>query len=203
MGFDVKLTSLLTGATPSQLERWRGMGVLVPETRSKRPPLYSFRDLVALRTMVFLRAQTSGQRLARAFGTMDLLALNDHPSRYSLGTDGDTIVVEDPESHQTLDLVRNPGNAVHATFADVFRSFEDFRGRPVVDFQRPSQHLSVDLRTLGGWPTVEHTRVPYDLVAQLVDYDTVQPEDVTDLYPNVSADAARDAVEFSARVAAI
>lgn len=203
MAFDVKLTSLLTGATPSQLDRWRNQGVLVPEKRAKRPPLYSFRDLVALRTMVFLRAQTSGQRLVRAFGTLDLLSLNDHPSRYSLGTDGDTIVVEDPYSHQTVDLVRNPGNAVHATFEDVFRSFKDFRGNPVVDFKRPSQYLTVDLRTLGGWPTVEHTRVPYDLVAQLVDFDTVQPEDVTEFYPSVSADAARDAVDFSAKVAAI
>lgn len=203
MAFDVKLTSLLTGATPSQLERWRRIGVLVPETRAKRPPLYSFRDLVALRTLVFLRAQTSGQRLARAFSTMDMLALTEHPSRYSLGTDGDTIVVLDPDSHQTVDLVRNPGNAVHATFADVFRSFEDFRGRPVVDFQRPSEHLQVDLRTLGGWPTVQNTRVPYDLVAQLVDNESVFPEDVTELYPNVSAAAAQDAVEFSAKVAAI
>lgn len=203
MAFDGKLTSLLTGATPSQLERWRRSGVLVPETRAKRPPLYSFRDLVALRAMVFLRAQTSGQRLHRAFVTMDLLALTEHPSRYRLGTDGDTIVVIDPDSQKPVDLVRNPGNAVHATFADVFHSFEDFRGRPVVDFYRPSEHLQVNLRTLGGWPTVQNTRVPFDLVAQLVDNESVFPEDVTELYPNVSAAAAQDAVEFSAKVAAI
>lgn len=203
MSFSLQLTSHLTGATRHQLQSWRQKNLLVPEVRSGRPPLYSFRDLVALRTMVYLRGQTSNQRLSKALGALDLLDLTDHPSRYQLATDGDTIVLQMPDSGQIVDLVKHPGNAVDATFEDVFRSFRNFKDAVVVDFKQPSEHVSVDLRKLGGWPTITGTRVPYDLIANLVDSNTVLPEDVDDFYPNVSAAAARDALSFSETVAAI
>lgn len=56
---------------------------------------------------------------------------------------------------------------------------------------------------MSGWPTISETRVPYDLIARLVDNKTVFPEDVPDYYPAVSPEAARDAVEFNARVEAV
>lgn len=207
MSFPLKLASHLTGATPAQLRKWRGDGLLVPEVSAERPPLYSFQDLVALRSMVFLRAKTSSQKLTKAWlslSRMNLVDLVDHPSQYSFGSDGRRIFVQAPGDDDVLDLTHDVGQAlVKYTFEELFEEFSDWRNRPVVNFQRPSEHIEVNPRRLGGWPTIDGTRVPYDLVSNLVDGDSVFLEEVDDYYPGVSPAQVRDAIAFNNRVQAV
>jgi uncharacterized protein (DUF433 family) len=59
-----------------QLQYWRsdrgGRGpVLVPEHRDGRTWLYSYRDVVAIRTVVYLREDKSLQKIRRALETLD------------------------------------------------------------------------------------------------------------------------------------
>lgn len=175
---------------------------MVPEVRAYRPPLYSFRDLVLLRSIVFLRAETSSQRIHRAFANLDLVDLTDHPSRYQFATDGKTIYAG-LDDGQAIDLVRRVGQIDMFTFEDLSREFQNFRRVTVPDFRRPSTHIEVRYRRLGGWPTIEGTRIPYDTVANLVDFQTVYPLDVEHYYPSVSSAAAQDAVDFKRRVEAV
>lgn len=193
------LTSKLTGATPSQLRSWAREGLLVPQVSASRPPIWSYQDLIALRSMVFLRAKTSSQRLRRAWGNLPVVDLTDHPAEYSFGTDGKNIFVEGPEG--PIDLIKVPGHGVlKYTFEELFEEFEDFKGRPIVNFRQPSERLSVHPERLGGWPTVSGTRVAFDSIARLVDFETVFPEDVSDYYPDVDETAARDALRFNEEV---
>lgn len=201
--FDIALASKLTGATPYQLKRWRKTSLLVPEVSPARPPLYSYRDLVALRSMVFLRAKTSSQKLTKAWHTLESLDvedLADHPASYRFGTNGKTIYVRTPEG-TVIDITKTPGNAVDEyTFEELFQPFENFKHQQVVNFERPAPHLRVHPRTLGGFPVVDGTRVPFDVVAQMVDDHTVFVDDIPDYFPRVSVDAARDAVEFGREI---
>jgi uncharacterized protein (DUF433 family) len=199
MSYPVQLTSLLTGATVHQLRNWRAKGIVVPEVRPSRPPLYSYRDLVFLRSVVRLRSATSLQRIGPAFRNLALLDLVEHPSKYRFATDGKTIVVDDGEG-SVIDLIGQTGQSEVLTFEQIQDAFTDFKGRKVADFRRPSEYVEVELGRLGGWPTVAGTRIPYDLIARLVDGKTVQPEDVPTYYPYVSPAAARDVVEFAQRV---
>lgn len=201
MSYPVHLASILTGATTSQLRSWSQKGLLVPEISDKRPPLYSFRDLVALRSLVFLRGNTSLQKISKAFKNLDLLDLTDHPSKYRFTTDGKTILVDTGDG-SVIDLVGKPGQRDSYTFEEIMDAFKDFRGRDVVDFRKPSKFVRVNFRLMGGWPTVVGTRVPYDLVASLVDNETVFAEDVPSYYPSVSVEATRDVIEFDHRVKA-
>lgn len=202
MAYPLKLTARLTGATPSQLHRWRRSGLVVPEVRPYRPPLYSFRDILAIRTIAFLRAETSAQRVSRAFEALDLFDLTEHPSRYRFGTDGRTIFVETADG-SAMDLVDAPGERQVFPFAEVLGMFRNFRDREVRPLDSPADGISIRLRRMGGWPTIEGTRIPYDTISDLVDFETVQPEDVQHYYPTVSAEQARQAVDFDREVEAV
>lgn len=203
MGFPTRLTSILTGATPSQLDHWRETGLVIPEVHAKRPPLYSFRDLILIRSVVFLRANTSSQRIHRAFNNIpNVMDAVEHPSRYRFGVDDQTIFLG-TEDGEAIDILRRVGQPTIFTFADMLRAFENFKGSPVPDFERPGDHIEVRPARLGGWPTVAGTRVAYDDIARLVDFDSVFPEDVEYFYPSVSADAAAGAVAFSRQVEAV
>jgi uncharacterized protein (DUF433 family)/DNA-binding transcriptional MerR regulator len=191
--FPAELTAVLSGATPSQLQRWRSTDLLRPEVQARPKVLYSFRDVVALRTFVRLRADVPLQRIRKALTGLKTLDLTDHPSRYQLHTDGDSVFfVEDDHA---VDLVRRPGQQVLLSLADVFAAFTTRQGREVADFRHPRPLLEVRETKVGGWPTIKHTRVGFDSVAKLV-LGGVAPEDVSRFYSAVSAAAAREAVDY-------
>lgn len=199
MSFPVDLAATLTGATVGQLNYWRRTGVLDAEASEGRDVLYSFRDLAALRTVVWLRQTTSLQRVRRAFESMARYDLTEHPSQYKLIVTGQSIAVERGE--EIIDLVAHPGQEVIADLADVFEAFVTPKGRQVPNFLRPRPSLEVRQTRLGGWPTVAGTRVGYDVVAALAADGSVPLEQVSYYFPDVSADAARDALSFADQVA--
>lgn len=203
MAFDKALASYLTGATESQLTTWARNGLLVPEIRDGRRRLYSFRDLLALRTMAKLRSKVSLQKIRRAFDTMSELELTDHPSHYELVAHEDSIRLVERSSaigHVVTDLVRNRTQTVLVSLDDVMAPFRNFRGDQVVDFRRPRPHLEVREGRMGGIPTAEGTRVTFDSIARLLEGGDIAPERVADFYPTVTLEGALDAVDFARHV---
>ncbi|MFT4200493.1 MerR family transcriptional regulator [Gordonia sp. (in: high G+C Gram-positive bacteria)] len=199
-GFPADLTMALTGVTKYQLANWRRTGLLVPEISTERPPLYSFRDLVALRTVAKLRASTSLQRIRRAFSNLGEFDLTDHPSEYRFAVHGKTIAVWTDEGF--MDLVQEPGQYELYTLETIYRPFVNMRGEQVVDFERPRPRLEVNARRLGGWPTIEGSRVPFDTVADALTGDmAIRAEDLRRFYPGVTPVAAQDALDLAQEVA--
>ncbi len=160
--------------------------------------LYSFRDLVALRSVCFLRSEVSLQKVKLAFSNLPLHDLTEHPSNYLFATDGKTVVVWNED--RFMDLVDNPGQFDLVTIQDVYRSFVNSSKRVVVDFEHPRPNISVMPDLLGGWPAIRGTRVPFDTIADLVADDDVSPEEVADFYPTVNPAAVADAVSFQMEV---
>lgn len=195
MVFPIELAATLSGASRTQLNRWRSTGLLVPEIQAYRPPLYSFRDLVALRAVVFLRAETSLQRVRRAFANLPEMNFSEHPAEYKFATDGRTIVIWTEDGF--VDLVNNPGQMNFYSLADIYRPFVARSGKEVPDFERPRRHISVNAGRVGGWPTIEGSRLPYDTVANLVAGGEVSYSMVSRYFPGVSEAAVRDAVDFA------
>jgi hypothetical protein len=94
-GYTVKQTTNITGASPRQLQRWAESGLMVPSVanglRGKRggqsKRLYSFTDLIAIKTMVQLRDSMTPQKMhqvkerllsyGRSFTDTRLLILGD------------------------------------------------------------------------------------------------------------------------------
>lgn len=89
MAYEPRMAAALSAATLNQLRHWRtvsprGDVVLVPEIRVRPRVLYSFRDLLALRTCVYLRRRVSLQRIRKAIGKLHDLGEVEHLSAYRL-----------------------------------------------------------------------------------------------------------------------
>lgn len=182
-----------------QLSHWRssrasGGAVLVPEISAVRPLLYSFRDIVALRTCVKLRQEASLQKIRRALDTLrEDLGLREHLSSYTLVTDRSSIYFADDD--HAVDLLRSRGNVVIHQLVDVLAPFY-VQGRGVPDLLQPRDHVEVDPAVRGGEPVISGTRVPYEDVAALL-RDGVSAEDIGEFFPTVTPEAARDALDFA------
>ncbi len=159
--------------------------------------MYSFRDVLALRTVAKLRSDLSLQKVRQAFHGLEERDLTAHPSSYTLVAQGGTVFLLD--DGEAVDLLADPRQIeFKLSLADIFRPFKNRFGKQVVDFERPRRHLAVREQRLGGWPTIADTRVPYDQVASLM--VDVPAEQVSLFYPGVSARAARDALDFAQSV---
>jgi uncharacterized protein (DUF433 family) len=79
---------------------------------------------------------------------------------------------------------------------DVIEPFAVRAGVLVPHLPHPRPGLSVDPETQGGTPVIAGTRVPYDTVAGLMQ-DGVTAGLIANYYPSVSADAAKDALDFA------
>jgi uncharacterized protein (DUF433 family) len=209
VAFPVPIASVLTGATIAQLAYWRkdtpsAAALLVPEGKRSGRYLYSWGDVVALRSIVYLRSEKSLPRIRRAVAVLRALEADEwtHLGRYSLISTKRSILVRTPKG-QLLDVGEHPGTVLEETLMeDVLEPFETRTGRVVPDLKRPRPHITVDPGVLGGYPVVAGTRVPFDAVAALA-RDELDADDIAAIYPSVRREAIPDATAFAEQVAAV
>lgn len=202
MPYPTHVAAALSGATLRQLGYWRQRKngkppLLVPEVRARGRLLYSFRDIIALRTFVYLREELPLQRIRKAVGNLRELGNTDHLSSYRLYSDGKSVLwSEDEDERGLVDLYERPGQyRMKAVMRDILKPFKNRQGEQVVDLLHPRLHVQVDPEIKGGYPVVRNTRIPYDLVGGLV-ADGLPVDEVAYFYPPVDAEAARDAYDF-------
>lgn len=207
MAFPVPLTSTLSGASPRQLAYWRrptasADALLVPKAQRSGRFLYSWADVVALRSIVYLRQEKSLPKIRKAVETLVRLEAEewDHLSEYSFVRTPDTILVK-TRMGRVMDLERSPGTMLEEVLMeDVLQPFETDEGRLVPALRQPRPRISIDPGVLGGYPVLVGTRVPYDIVASLAE-DGYDEAEIIELYPSVAPGGIPDAREFAKDVA--
>lgn len=194
MAYSSALTAALSGASENQLANWRRgpNALLVPEYSDTGRVRYSFRDLLALRTVAKLRREVSLQKIRKAVTNLKNLDDFRHLSHYRLVATGDTIVWV--QGDQAVDVVKRPGQQMLATMQDILGEFEGWTGT-VVPLERPKPGLRINPRVLGGFPVIDETRVPYDTVASLA-ADGLDSKAIRYFYPSVSDLGVSGAVAF-------
>jgi uncharacterized protein (DUF433 family) len=208
MAFPVPLAVTLSGATVDQLAYWRRPTpshppLLEPDAKRSGRYLYSWADVVALRSIVYLRQERSLPRIRTAVATLRRLEADDfqHLADYKLVMTGSSIVVK-THTGELLDHEARPGTVMHEILlADVLRGFKTADGRRVPALPAPRPQLSIHPGVLGGYPVVAHTRVPYDVVASLAD-DGYTEAEIIEIYPSVRTGSVSDARDFAQEVAA-
>ncbi|MDP9221396.1 MAG: DUF433 domain-containing protein [Actinomycetota bacterium] len=170
----------------------------------ERPIFYSFRDVVALRTFVYLREDFSLQAIRAAVHQLRDLGEMAHLASYSIVADVNqkTILLVPPTDAHPVDLLKSPGQTLVALMADVIKGFRTSTGRAVPDLRRPSKRISIDPSIKGGHPVIAGTRVGYELVAALL-ADGVEPSAIHTYYPTVNARDALDAQRFASQISAL
>ncbi len=191
----------------NQLAYWRRQTrsdapLLVPSAARSGRFLYSWADVLALRSIVYLRQVKSLPRIRKAVETLVRLeeAEWEHLARYRFVRTPDTIIVE-TRAGRLIDLERQPGTMLEdILMEDVLKPFDTESGRRVPDLRRPRPFLSVDPGVLGGYPVLAGTRVPYDVVAGLAE-DGYHEAEIIELYPSVKEGTVADASAFAKEVA--
>lgn len=201
MSFTPAIAAALSGASTGQLAYWRSVRTSEPllapaHHRPRSRVSYSFRDVVALRTFVYLRSRDVPlQRIRKAVASLRTLGHDEHLSKYSLVAVGQDVVWR-ISVDEAVDLTGSPGQRLLAQMVDIFAPFVNMQSQDVVDLRRPKPGISVDPEVRGGFPVVEGTRVPYDLVASLLE-DGLDLAAISAVYPSVSRDAAQGAAAFA------
>ncbi len=202
MPFTPVLAAALSGASTGQLAYWRSARTPEPLLAPARHQpgsrvSYSFRDVVALRTFVYLRSQgVALRRVREAVAALRRLGHDEHHlSEFCLVATGQGVVWLSA-SGEAIDLSDKPDHEVLAHMSDIIAPFVNLRNENVVDLRRPAPGVCVDPGIRSGFPVIEGTRIPYDLVAGLVD-DNYGAADIADIYPSVTVDAARGAGDFA------
>lgn len=197
------VAAALSGATLRQLSYWRSAGtpepLLSPEFHKPRSRVsYSFQDVVALRTFVYLRASDVPlQRNRKAIKSLREMGEVEHLASYKLVADGrDVVWLSDDVA---VDLTRSPGQQVIAKMVKIVSLFRTAQGGTVVHLLEPKPGITVDPDVRSGYPVIHGTRVPYDVVAGLLE-DGLSIDDVRAFYPSVDAAAVQGAVEFAQHV---
>lgn len=198
MGYSTRLAAYLSGASIAQIRSWARKGILIPEIHPTNPREYSFRDVVALRVIARLRAQHSLQKIRRALDTLDEQALTNHLSEYRFYEDDKEIFVQLPNEDLIMDTTGRPGQLHFTTLEEVFQPFTNFQNRYVPSLENPSPGISVRPDVLGGFPTIENTRVPFDLVVDLA--DGMDPEEINDYYPTLKPADLDFALQFQQKL---
>ena len=207
----------MSGASRAQLAYWRKHvepfgPLLVPEGRHGRSLLYSVADVLALRSIVYLREEKSLPKIRRAAAFLRAIENDDwtHLADYTLVRTHETIFLL-REDGSAVDLEASPGQEAlgrpegfdrdRVRMGTVLAMFESASGRVVPDFLRPRPGISVDRNVLGGFPAMTGTRIPYDAVASLVG-DGATFAIVSALYPTVPETSLASAADFAGLVAA-
>jgi uncharacterized protein (DUF433 family)/DNA-binding transcriptional MerR regulator len=202
MSYTPEVAAALSGASLRQLSYWRSSRseegpLLRPEFYKPRARVaYSFQDVLALRTFVYLRTRDVPlQRVRKAIKSLRDLGQTEHLSSYSLLAVGRDVVWR-ISSDEAVALTGQPKNFVIAQMVDILAAFPGMRGRQVVPLYEPEPGVRVDPEVRGGYPVIDGTRIPYDLVAGLL-ADGMSESEATAFYPSVSPEAARGALAFA------
>jgi uncharacterized protein (DUF433 family) len=198
----------LAGVPQSTMHYWARTGALVPSVSAEKVKLWSFADLMGLRTIAWLRRRKESaagyeirkttmpaiRRALRALHKLDLsLWAADTGSTVFVDPNGDIVIRDSPG------LVRPVGRAgalqtVALDFLDLMAPFtaEDRAGP---DLRRPRPRLRIIPGKLAGAPHIEKTRLETQAVHALA-LRGIEPERIALLYPFTDLEAIREAIDL-------
>lgn len=192
----------LSGIPRSTLYDWHRADVYVPDFAGLSPMAWSYRDLVFVRVLAWLRNDVKTPRPTAA---ARVRALKQHVS----AGNSVTVLNADRETLAVDGEVGAPLDGPSRLFIDMLQSFdltaavEDFGRHAKLwgpDLVTPSAHTFISPWVLGGDPCVERTRIPSASIYALRTERGLDSAEIVKLYPGLEEPAAEDAYELESRL---
>lgn len=204
--------SQLSGVPKSTVYDWRRENVFQPDFTAAKPVMWSYRDLVLLRLLAWLRQGGMTRPTAAAkvgFVKSQLSSGADvrliHATRMDVVlNDGQGATFDDDRDNllPSVDFYR-----LLATF-DLHEPIEELRSArrgPIwaPDLVTPSDHSFISPWVMAGDPCIERTRIPTSAVHALRRDRALPVEAIVELYPGLTMEAAEDAISLERRLRGI
>ena len=199
--------SQLSGVPRSTLYDWRREAIYVPDFDGASPLAWSYRDLVYLRLLAWLRQLGMPRpRASERVAVVRVLVAEGAEIR-SIRTDGRTLVLDDDGAVQLGDQNLLPFDdflGLLRTF-DLLDPIDELRRRGghrvwAPDLVTPSEHTFISPWVLAGDPCVHRTRIPTAAIHALRIDRGLSTADIVDLYPGLAPEAADDAYRLERRL---
>jgi uncharacterized protein (DUF433 family) len=192
----------LSGVPKSTVYAWGRKGYLVPSVGQK-PLLWSYTDLLALRTIYWLRQPktafdrevpaTSMPKVRRALEQLEHLDLD-------LFEEGRPIVAVTLAGEVVIEADTGPlhlasGQYLKRELVNLLGPFEGLEGTKGPDLLWPRPTLRIVPRKISGAPHILGTRLPTQSIYALADRG-LSLEQIARIYPFVADDSLRDSIDL-------
>lgn len=203
LAFTLEHAACVTGLTESRIRYWDTTRVVQPSLVNEHSGgaysrIYSFRDLVALRTVADLRQRfgVSLQKL-RAVGDQ-LRAHSDSPwSEFRFYVSGKELFFRSPESPILLSALR-PGQIALAQSLDLEAVVRDTQNRSEALVNRGGDQVGKIISNryvFGNRPVIAGTRIPTVAIWDFHE-DGYSVEEILEEYPRLTRTDVEKAIEF-------
>lgn len=192
----------LSGIPRSTLYDWQRNDVYKPDFAGGSPMAWSYRDLIFVRVLAWLRNEVKTPRpeaAARVRALKQYVAAGNPVT--VLNADRDTLAVDGD--------VTSPLEGSSRLFSDMLRSFDliaavdDFGSHAKLwgpNLVNPSAHTYISPWVLGGDPCVAKTRIPSTSIYALRTERALSTAEIVNLYPGLDRRSADDAYELESRL---
>jgi uncharacterized protein (DUF433 family) len=200
--YNVARTSQLSGIPVSTLYEWSRHNAYVADFEKSTPMSWSYRDLVFLRLLAWLRQRGMERRLAS--GQVERLksAFSSGLDIQYLYADRHSLFYEDERSDRESGYSILPFDDISALLG-VFNLLEPInelggnRGKLwAPDLQSPSRHTRISPFVLAGDPCIVETRVPTSSIHALRISRGLSVNEIMDLYPILTTESIEDAFQL-------
>lgn len=199
----------LSGVPLSTVHYWARQEILMPSISPTRIKLWSYADLMGLRTIYWLRhPKTAGERqvpatsmplVRRALKSLNELDLElwTEESGPSVAVDrsGDIVMIRKERNPETLD-----GQGImESDELDLLDPFQTLEGSKGPDLYSPRPHLRIVPGKLGGSPHAQRTRVETQALAALARRGLTEDK-IYQLYPSLEHAVIDEALDLESQL---
>ena len=204
--YNVTRTSQLSGIPNSTLYEWSRNEVYTADFHDNVPKSWSYRDLVFLRLLAFLR-QGGMDRHPASEKVQDLKSqISNGLEVQFLYADRHSLIYEDER------IDRRSGHSIlpFESISDLFRTFnllepieELSRNHDQLwapDLRNPSSHTRISPFVMAGDPCITETRIPTSSIHALRSERGLEVEEIIKLFPGLSRASVVDAHQLEQRL---
>ena len=207
--YSAERASQLSGIPKSTVYNWRRERILEPDFTVATPVMWSYRDLVLLRLLAWLRQGGMQRPLAAKKIRYVKKKLSSGAGIRLIHATRQDLVLDDAHGTAFDDdrdnlLPSSDFYGLLATF-DLHEPIKELRSshdRPVwaPNLVTPSEHSFISPWVMAGDPCVERTRIPTAAIYALRSERALPVGAIVELYPGLTAQAAQDAIRLEGRL---